>query len=58
MRTVRLGVLGLVTIVLVGCGEKVQTIPPAGERKSDDAYTEWLRQLRDQTYVEVRLEDR
>jgi peptidyl-prolyl cis-trans isomerase SurA len=28
------------------------------ERKSDDAYTEWLRQLRDQTYVEVRLEDR
>jgi len=28
------------------------------ERKSDDAYTEWLRQLRDQTYVETRLEDR
>ena len=28
------------------------------ERKSDDAYTEWLRQLRDQTYVEMRLEDR
>ena len=28
------------------------------ERKSDEAYQEWLRQLRDQTYVEVRLEDR
>jgi peptidyl-prolyl cis-trans isomerase SurA len=28
------------------------------ERKSDEAYQEWLRQLRDQTYVELRLEDR
>jgi peptidyl-prolyl cis-trans isomerase SurA len=28
------------------------------ERKSDDAYQEWLRQLRDQTYIELRLEDR
>ena len=28
------------------------------ERKSDEAYTEWLRQLRDQAYVELRLEDR
>jgi peptidyl-prolyl cis-trans isomerase SurA len=28
------------------------------ERKADDAYTEWLRQLRDQTYIEMRLEDR
>ena len=28
------------------------------ERKSDDAYQEWLRQLRDQTYVEIKLEDR
>ena len=28
------------------------------ERKSDDAYTEWLRQLRDQSYVELRLEER
>src|SRR5262245_29381403 len=28
------------------------------ERKSDDAYQEWLRQLRDQSYVEIRLEDR
>jgi peptidyl-prolyl cis-trans isomerase SurA len=27
-------------------------------RKADEAYQEWLRQLRDQTYVEVRLEDR
>ena len=28
------------------------------DRKSDDAYQEWLRQLRDQTYVELKLEER
>jgi peptidyl-prolyl cis-trans isomerase SurA len=28
------------------------------ERKSDDAYQDWLRLLRDRTYVELRLEDR
>ena len=28
------------------------------ERKGDDAYNEWLRQLRDTTYVELRLEER
>ena len=28
------------------------------ERKADDAYQEWLRQLRDRTFVEYRLEDR
>jgi peptidyl-prolyl cis-trans isomerase SurA len=28
------------------------------ERKSDEAYQEWLRQLRDQTYVELHLDDR
>ncbi len=28
------------------------------ERKSDEAYQEWLRQLRDRAYVEYRLEDR
>ena len=28
------------------------------ERKGDEAYNEWLRQLRDATYVELRLEDR
>lgn len=27
-------------------------------RKSDEAYQEWLRQLRDQAYVEYRLEDK
>jgi peptidyl-prolyl cis-trans isomerase SurA len=37
--------------------------PPAGaralkERKSDEAYQDWLRQLRDRTYVEMRLEDK
>ena len=28
------------------------------ERKSDEAYQDWLRQLRDRTYVEMRLDDR
>ena len=28
------------------------------ERKADDAYQDWLRLLRDRTYVEIRLEDR
>lgn len=28
------------------------------ERKSDEAHQEWLRQLRDQAYVELRLEER
>jgi peptidyl-prolyl cis-trans isomerase SurA len=28
------------------------------ERKADDAYQEWLRQLRDKTYVELRLDER
>ena len=28
------------------------------ERKSEEAYQEWLRQLRDRTYVELRLEDK
>ncbi len=28
------------------------------ERKADEAYQDWLRQLRDQSYVELRLEDR
>ena len=28
------------------------------ERKADEAFQDWLRQLRDRTYVEMRLEDR
>jgi peptidyl-prolyl cis-trans isomerase SurA len=28
------------------------------ERKADEAYQEWLRQLRDQTYVDLRLDER
>jgi hypothetical protein len=27
----------MVAVLLFGCGEKVQTIPPAGERKADTA---------------------
>ncbi len=28
------------------------------DQKGDEAYQEWLRQLRDRAYVELRLEDR
>jgi peptidyl-prolyl cis-trans isomerase SurA len=28
------------------------------QRKSEEAYQEWVRQLRDRAYVEYRLEDR
>jgi peptidyl-prolyl cis-trans isomerase SurA len=28
------------------------------DRKADEAYQEWLRQLRDSTYVELRLDER
>lgn len=28
------------------------------ERRADEAYQDWLRQLRDRTYVDIRLEDR
>ena len=28
------------------------------DRKSDEAYQDWLRQLRDRAYVEYRIEDR
>jgi peptidyl-prolyl cis-trans isomerase SurA len=28
------------------------------EKKSQEAYDDWVRQLRDRTYVEMRLEDR
>jgi len=35
MRVVSLGVLAMVGVVVVGCGERLQTIPPGGERKSD-----------------------
>jgi hypothetical protein len=40
MRAVGLGLVGMLAIVLAGCGEKVQTIPAGGERKSDTAVWE------------------
>ncbi|MFN2644964.1 MAG: peptidylprolyl isomerase [Burkholderiales bacterium] len=38
--------------------KRLQARQTLRERKSDEAYQEWLRQLRDQTYVELRLEER
>ena len=37
MSAVRVGVLAMAATVLVACGERVQTIPPAGDCKSDTA---------------------
>ncbi len=38
--------------------KRLQARKALRERKSDEAYQEWLRQLRDRAYVEYRLEDR
>jgi len=38
--------------------ERLQARQLLRERKAEDAYQEWLRQLRDRTYVEMRLVER
>ncbi|TMH25208.1 MAG: molecular chaperone SurA [Betaproteobacteria bacterium] len=38
--------------------KRLQARQALRERKADEAYQEWLRQLRDQTYVELRLDER
>jgi peptidyl-prolyl cis-trans isomerase SurA len=38
--------------------QRLQARVALKDRKSDEAYQEWLRQLRDRTYVELRLEDK
>jgi len=38
--------------------KRLQARQALRDRKADEAYQEWLRQLRDQTYVELRLEER
>ena len=37
---------------------RIQARQALKERKAEEAYQDWLRQLRDRTYVELRLEDR
>jgi peptidyl-prolyl cis-trans isomerase SurA len=37
--------------------KRLQARQTLRERKADEAYTEWLRQLRDATYVELRLDE-
>lgn len=46
------------TAEVTGERMRLQARQALRERKADDAYEEWLRQLRDTTYVDVRLEDR
>jgi peptidyl-prolyl cis-trans isomerase SurA len=38
--------------------KRLQARQTLRERKSDEAYQDWLRQLRDQSYVELRLEEK
>jgi len=38
--------------------KRLQARQALRERKSDEAFQEWLRQLRDSTYVELRLDER
>jgi len=38
--------------------QRLQARVALKERKADEAYQEWLRQVRDRAYVELRLEDR
>jgi peptidyl-prolyl cis-trans isomerase SurA len=38
--------------------KRMQARQTIKERKAEEAYQDWLRQLRDRTYVEVRLEER
>jgi peptidyl-prolyl cis-trans isomerase SurA len=38
--------------------QRAQARRTLAERKADEAYQEWLRQLRDRTFVEYRLEER
>jgi peptidyl-prolyl cis-trans isomerase SurA len=38
--------------------KRLQARQALRERKADEAYQEWLRQLRDQTYVELRLDEK
>ena len=35
MKAANVGLLALAALVLAACGERVQTIPPGGERKTD-----------------------
>jgi peptidyl-prolyl cis-trans isomerase SurA len=38
--------------------QRLQARQVLRERKADEAYQDWLRQMRDRAYVEYRLEDR
>ena len=41
-----------------GAAQALQARQALRERKADEAYQEWLRQMRDRAYVELRLEER
>jgi peptidyl-prolyl cis-trans isomerase SurA len=51
-------VLGRRTADVSGDRKRLEARKVLRERRSDEAYQEWLRQLRDRAYVELRLEER
>ena len=38
--------------------ERSEALVAIRQRKSDEAFQDWVRQIRDQAYVEVRLDDK
>ena len=51
-------VLGRRTADVSGDRKRLEARKVLRERRSDEAYQEWVRQLRDRAYVEVRLDER
>ena len=43
---------------VTGERQRIQARQVLRERKADEAYQEWLRQLRDQAFVEYRQDER
>ena len=50
--------IGLSTEDMTQEGQRMNARQALRERKTDDAYQEWVRQLRDRAYVEQRLDNR
>jgi peptidyl-prolyl cis-trans isomerase SurA len=51
-------VLGRRTADVAVDRKRVEARKVLRDRRADEAYQEWLRQLRDRAYVEMRLEER
>jgi peptidyl-prolyl cis-trans isomerase SurA len=43
---------------ITGARERAEAQVAIRQRKADEAFQEWVRQIRDRAYVEIRLDDR